>query len=232
MCLGHSGERVSVSETLGFKESVVEIVVETDTRSDCLDDGILFALLLAPLVASALLHGALSTLAADPTVATPKGWIIESPLVLASTPIRQLPESRARHALQATDAIRALSALVTSRRNLVQLFTLCSFVLLVHLAWSLRLEVRLVKRASQPPETPASSTMERDSSETRQATGGSSAMSYSPNPTAVSGTYWLRRGEWRRTKSVVGFSFLVTGGCVVVKIVTALIGRGVWSGES
>jgi dolichol kinase len=129
-------------------------------------------------------------------------------------------------------AIRALSALVTSRRNLVQLFTLCSFVLLVHLAWSLRLEVRLIKRASQPPETPASSTMERDSSEPRHATGGSSAMSSSPNPTAVSGTYWLRRGEWRRTKSVVGFSFLVTGGCVVVKIVTALIGRGVWSGES
>jgi hypothetical protein len=53
-----------------------------------------------------------------------------------------------------------------------------------------------------------------------------------PASSSSSTTYWLKRGEWRRTKSVVGFAFLVTLCCVGVKIVTALIGRGVWSGRS
>ena len=44
--------------------------------------------------------------------------------------------------------------------------------------------------------------------------------------------YWLKLGEWKRTKSVVGFAFLVTLCCIGVKIVTALIGHGVWSGGS
>lgn len=30
---------------------------------------------------------------------------------------------------------------------------------------------------------------------------------------------------------MVGFSFLVTGVCLLVKAVTAKVGRGVWSGE-
>lgn len=44
--------------------------------------------------------------------------------------------------------------------------------------------------------------------------------------------HWLKLGEWKRTKSVVGFAFLVTLCCLGVKIVTALIGHGVWSGQS
>ena len=97
-----------------------------------------------------------------------------------------------------SDTLRALSALVTARRNLVQLFTLCSFVLLVQLTRSLRLELRL----------------------------------YKVSEGADWATYWLRRGEVRRNGSVVGFAFLVTGGCLAVKVVTAFVGRGVWSGES
>lgn len=31
---------------------------------------------------------------------------------------------------------------------------------------------------------------------------------------------------------MIALAFLVTGGCIVVKIVTAIIGHGVWSGES
>lgn len=147
-----------------------------------------------------------------------------------------MSKSRALHALQATDAIKALSALATSRRNLVQLFTLYSLVLLVHLACSLRLEVKLIKRASQPLETPDTRRMERDSSETdssetRHAPGGPSTVPNSDNRPTVSGTFWLRRGKWRRTKSVVGFSLLVTGGFVLVKIATALISLDAWSGE-
>lgn len=174
---------------------------------DCPDDGALFALLLAPLVASGLLDAALTRLVAQPSNPVPDNWDIESPLVLPSTPIRSLPGL----ALHTDDSTKALSALATSRRNLVQLFTLCSFVLLVHLARSLHLEFGQA-RAQAAHESAA---MERDLS---GAAGGMS-------------TYWLKKGEWRRTKSVVGFAFLVTMCCVGVKVVTALISRGVWTGE-
>lgn len=163
------------------------------TIRECVDDGVLFALLLGPLVAAALLHAALTTLASAPGSALPGGWMIEPPLVLPSTPIRRVA---GLPILPQTDAIRALSALATSRRNLVQLFTLCAFVLLVHLSCSLRLEVKLSKMDG-----------------------------------VDGGTYWLRRGEWRRNGSAVGFSLLVTGGCLVVKVLTAYVNRGVWSGK-
>jgi dolichol kinase len=181
---------------------------------DCPDDGALFALLLAPLVAAGMLHASLDHLSAAPDTPLPKEWNIESPLVLHSTPIRFLQGIT----LFPTDAIRALSALATSRRNLVQLFTLCSFVLLVHLARSLHLENKQAKAAgrSTSPVPGNGVSMERDLS----------------GPNTTTGTYWLKRGEWKRTKSVVGFSFLVTVCCLGVKVVTALIGRGVWSGES
>jgi dolichol kinase len=167
-----------------------------------------------------MLHASLDHLSAAPESPLPSGWNIESPLVLHSTPIRVLQGIN----LFPTDAIRALSALATSRRNLVQLFTLCSFVLLVHLARSLHLENKQAKAAVRSTSPAPHShvnlshgvTMERDPS-------GSNPMT---------GTYWLKRGEWKRTKSVVGFSFLVTICCLGMKVITALIGRGVWSGKS
>jgi len=180
---------------------------------DCPDDGALFALLLAPLIAAGMLHASLAHLSGAPHSPLPKEWNIESPLVLHSTPIRFFQGIT----LFPTDAIRALSALATSRRNLVQLFTLCSFVLLVHLARSLHLEIKQAKAAvrSTSPVPGDGVSMERDLTGTSSNTG----------------TYWLKRGEWKRTKSVVGFSFLVTICCLGFKVVTAYIGRGVWSGE-
>lgn len=181
-----------------------------------MDDGALFALLLGPLIASAMLHAALTQLSDNPASALSVGWEIEPPLVLPSTPIRYLINSPP---VPITDSIRALSALATSRRNLVQLFTLCSFVLLVQLLRSLHLEIKQNKVVSFQPAPVASTSMEREASEPGRTPG------------SVTSMYWLRRGEWRRNLSVVGFAFLVTAGCIVVKIFTAYIGRGVWSGE-
>lgn len=172
---------------------------------ECLDDGALFALLLAPLVASGMLHDTLRRLDDAVPSLRPRAWNIEPPMVLPSTPMHS--------SLASTPTIKALSALATSRRNLVQLFSLCSFVLLVHLARSLYLEIKLNKT-----RTTVAVAMERENSEPRLSVGGT-------------GVFWLKRGEWRRTRSVVGFAFLVTAGCIVVKIATAVIGHGVWSGE-
>ncbi|KIR71289.1 dolichol kinase [Cryptococcus deuterogattii CA1014] len=171
-----------------------------------------YRLLLGPLVAAALLHSALSQLSSNPSSPVAKGWNIESPLVLPSTPIRR---GASITDAEPTNTIRALSALATSRRNLVQLFTLCSFVLLVHVTRSLHLEITQF-RINYPPNStsPDAEVTKLHSLQAQQASIG---------------TYWLRKGEWKRTRSVVGFSFLVTGVCLLVKAVTAKVGRGVWS---
>lgn len=159
-----------------------------------------------------MLHATLTQLAMSPESALNPGWAIESPLVLSSTPIRQLP-GMVRH-LDPSDAIKALSALATSRRNLVQLFTLCSFVLLVQLSWSLRLEIRLAKSATDPLHAPT----EKDMTD--------------PHKSPIWGVYWIRKGQLRRNVSVVAMAFVVTAGCIIVKIATAYIGHGVWSDMS
>nr|XP_018263518.1 dolichol kinase [Kwoniella dejecticola CBS 10117]OBR85676.1 dolichol kinase [Kwoniella dejecticola CBS 10117] len=193
---------------------------------ESLDDGIFFAIFLGPLVASALLHAALSQLSSNPETPLPGDWNIELPLVLPSTPVRQLTNpahnsGKAQTALSISgDTIKALSALATSRRNLVQLFTLCGFVLLVHLVRSLHLEVKQSNQSLDNSENHSRFAIQQQQQQQQQA------------QSSPSGTYWLRLGEWKRTKSVVGFSFLVTGCCVIVKIVTAIVGRGVWSDMS
>jgi dolichol kinase len=182
---------------------------------------VLFALLLAPLVAAAMLHSAFTQLINNPTKATLAEWKIESPLVLPSTPIRY-PPSHIHLELQATEATKALSALATSRRNLVQLFTLCSFVLLVQLAWSRRHEVRSSLAVSPSGiATPVGTSVTGISGDERSLSGS-----------GINGTYWLKRGELKRNVSVIGMAFLVTAGCLVVKIATAYIEHGVWSGMS
>jgi hypothetical protein len=159
-----------------------------------------------------MLHGALTRLAAEPPTATLPGWTIEQPLIIPGTPIRRITDTVPGPVALGPegDAIRALSALAIARRNLVQLFTLLSFVLLIQLTHSLRHDIKLARSA------PSSPTM------------GSG--SESDTPSRPHGTFWLKRGEWRRNRSVIAFAFFVTGCCVVVKIVTAYIGRGVWSG--
>ncbi|WWC89718.1 uncharacterized protein L201_004643 [Kwoniella dendrophila CBS 6074] len=197
---------------------------------ESLDDGIFFALLLGPLVASAMLHAALTQLSSNPESPLPGDWSIEFPLVLPSTPVKR-PPGDFHIQMIPSDTVKALSALATSRRNLVQLFTLCGFVLLVHLARSLHLEIKQNKQSnySNIPSSPqpSSASLERESSEQ-----SSRFAAQQQHQSSISGTYWLKLGEWKRTKSVVGFSFLVTGCCVIVKIVTAIIGRGVWSDMS
>lgn len=192
--------------------------------SECLDDGALFALLLGPLIASGMLHDTLRRLTSTTPHLRPRKWEIEPPMVLDSTPMRfgifeSLSGGRG-------DIVKALSALATSRRNLVQLFTLCSFVLLVHLVRSLHLEVKLARASTVSSTTVAgtgemSASMERENSDPYRNT----------NPGGT-GTYWLKRGEWKRTRSAVGFACLVTVCCIGVKIITAIIGHGVWSGTS
>ena len=195
------------------QESTGEYVLSTCADfSECLDDGAFFALLLAPLIASAMLHATLTQLTTSPDSAVMPGWAIEPPLVLSSTPIRRIPGIAQQ--LIPSDAIKALSALATSRRNLVQLFTLCSFVLLVQLSWSLRLELKLAKAASDVQLASA----DKDTADPLRAPAWR--------------TYWLRKGQLRRNASVVVMAFVVTGGCILVKIATAYIGHGVWSDMS
>lgn len=156
-----------------------------------------------------MLHGSLTRLKSEPGSAVLPGWVIEAPLVIPTTPIRRISDSVPS---TSTEAIRALSALAISRRNLVQLFTLLSFVLLIHLTWSLRKEVILAKASGRTPSSPNALQTETESD------------------ARATPTYWLRRGELRRNLSVIGFSFLVTGFSVIFKIVTAYVGHGVWSG--
>ncbi|BEI97182.1 hypothetical protein CcaverHIS631_0207710 [Cutaneotrichosporon cavernicola] len=181
---------------------------------ECLDDGALFALLLSPLTAAAMLHGALTRLAAQPPTATLPGWAIEQPLIIPSTPVRRITDKIPGPVAPGSegDAIRGLSALAIARRNLVQLFTLLSFVLLIQLTHSLRHEIKLARAV------PGSPTM------------GSG--SESDTPSRPQRAYWRKYGEWRRNRSVIAFAFFVTGCCVVVKIATAYIGHGVWSDMS
>jgi dolichol kinase len=160
-----------------------------------------------------MLHASLTQLSTNPTSPLPGDWNIENPLLLQSTPLRYLQHVN----LAPTDAAKALSALATSRRNLVQLFTLLAFVMLVHLARSMHLVHKLAKT---PGVSPASAGMERENSDSSRQ-----------NAAPAHSTYWLRRGELRRTRSVVGFAFLVTTCCGVVKICTAYVGRSIWSGE-
>ncbi|BEI81611.1 hypothetical protein CcaverHIS002_0207710 [Cutaneotrichosporon cavernicola] len=172
---------------------------------ECLDDGALFALLLlSPLTAAAMLHGALTRLAAQPPTATLPGWAIEQPLIIPSTPVRRITDKIPGPVAPGSegDAIRGLSALAIARRNLVQLFTLLSFVLLIQLTHSLRHEIKLAPGSE------------------------------SDTPSRPQRAYWRKYGEWRRNRSVIAFAFFVTGCCVVVKIATAYIGHGVWSDMS
>ncbi|KAF8591093.1 hypothetical protein K439DRAFT_1656912 [Ramaria rubella] len=96
--------RIWMSDTRNYRDS---------------DDGTLTALLLGPLVATALLivSETMAGSSSPPSTPLPEAWLIEEPAVLANV----------RHPLS------ALEALLCSRRNLVQLMSLSSGILLVHL---------------------------------------------------------------------------------------------------
>ncbi|KAJ8692828.1 dolichol kinase [Pleurotus ostreatus] len=99
------------------------------------DDGILTALLFGPLIASALLYSSLQR-AFSPSNQDllPTGWLIEPPI--------QLPRQ--------TDAINILGALIGSRFNILDISTLCSTLLLIHVWSSSWLEAQHSRRANAP----------------------------------------------------------------------------------
>lgn len=82
-----------------------------------MDDGVLTALLMGPYAAVSMLYGSLTT----PSLPLqPPSWLIDAPAILP----------------QSTSKLPPREALLCARRSLVQLTTLCSFVLLVQLCTS------------------------------------------------------------------------------------------------
>jgi len=90
------------------------------------DDGVLTALLMGPYAAVSMLYGSLTT--TDQSL-RPDAWLVEAPATL--------PHS--------TSKLPAREALLCARRNLVQLTTLCSFVLLVQLCTSKQVDLSRIK---------------------------------------------------------------------------------------
>jgi dolichol kinase len=94
------------------------------------DDGVLTALLMGPYAAVSMLYGSLTT---PDQPLRPPSWLVEAPTTLP----------------QPTPKMPAREALLCARRNLVQLTTLCSFVLLAHLCTSKQVHI---KAGSWPPK--------------------------------------------------------------------------------
>lgn len=108
---------------------------------DSADDGMLFGLLTGPLMSAALLYlSEKATAASPPLDPLPKSWIIEQPKVLDGT----------------AHPLTALQALILSRRNLVDMATVCSTILIVHVIASWMTE-RRHRRKLKVPEGEVSS---------------------------------------------------------------------------
>ena len=104
---------MTVPKNYRYVVSLVHFVFTEEPSRECHDDGVLTGILLGPLIASALLHSSLH----QKQTATPgldSFWRIEEPVVL--------PNSRT--------PLTALDAIIHSRRNLVDLATFCSTLLL------------------------------------------------------------------------------------------------------
>lgn len=108
---------------------------------DSADDGMLFGLLTGPLMSAALLYLSEKAAAANPPLdPLPQSWIIEPPRVLNGT----------------AHPLTALQALILSRRNLVDMATVCSTILIVHVIASWMTE-RRHRRKLKVPEGEVSS---------------------------------------------------------------------------
>ncbi len=180
----------------------------TAINRDCIDDGALFALLFGPLLSGAMLYSTLERLENDPTSFLPSDWLIERPLVLDSTPSHVSLNASSNASRCREPSCLALSALALSRRHLAQMTCLLSATLLVHLLWSRRLEIKQAKekaRQAQEGLLSPTSTPGVDVLAAAQASGRPSWM-------------WARISEWRRTWSIVTFSFLLTGCATVFKM--------------
>ena len=105
-------------------------------QRESLDDGVFTGLLLGPIIATALLICALRMLHGSPSPENwlPEGWKVEPRIELHNSP----------------EAPTTLQALVLARQNLVNLSTLCSTILLVHVCSSWWLESRNRKGEDLP----------------------------------------------------------------------------------
>jgi dolichol kinase len=104
---------------------------------DCQDDGLLTGLLLGPLIAAALLYSSLrqmNSLSSPDMHILPASWLIEHPAVLHNS---QSPA-------------KAVQALVLARRNLVDISTICSALLLAHVSASWWYESQFVRNPNAP----------------------------------------------------------------------------------
>lgn len=99
-----------------------------------MDDGVLTALLMGPYAAVSMLYGSLTT----PNLPLrPPSWLVEAPATLPHSALK----------------MPAREALLCARRNLVQLTTLCSFVLLVQLCTSKHVDLSRIKAGFWCPKT-------------------------------------------------------------------------------
>lgn len=106
-------------------------------RRDSADDGILTGLLAGPCIACALLYLSIQASSAPtpPISPLPPNWLIEPPVSLP---------------LNSTTPHNALGALLLSRRNLVDLATFCSTILIVHASSSWATEARHRRKTNVP----------------------------------------------------------------------------------
>lgn len=119
--------------------SLLWMTTSKDYRSDA-DDGVLTALLLGPVTVASMLYGTLISQYPNNSL-YPRGWLIEAP----------------KYLYKSLDPIRPREALLEGRRNLVQLSTLCAFVLLTHMCTS-----RLAKSKRLTPANGSTFTAESE----------------------------------------------------------------------
>jgi hypothetical protein len=173
---------------------------------DCLDDGAAWALLLGPILSGSMFYETCTRLremytaspSKLPAGAATNGWQIEAPLVSPSTRPFIVAGQGPSSAEQAeSQAVLAISALAYSRKQACHLMCLLSLLLLGHTLWSRRRHLLIVASSHESQVSGASNT------------------SLPP---------WSKRSEWRRTGAVVAFSFVLTAGFVVLKVVAQVAG--------
>lgn len=181
----------------------------TDDRNyrECPDDGALTGLLFGPLLSASLL---LTTLQQKkvPSLesALPKGWLVESPLVLPSSTLE-------------TDRTAAtLDAILKSRRSMLSLSTVVTLVLLFQLLLSRRAEMSAIFSTDPPlpPTTPGKMSKAHHTRVTdKEKERGR----------------WVPKSEWRRTAWVVGLSFAATIVLGCLKVAFGYWNSPLWRGS-
>ena len=183
---------------------------------DCLDDGAAWALLLGPILSGSMFYETCTRLsrmyAEDERTTTTRpewtsnGWRVEPPLVSPSTRPFVVAGNGPGSDGQASDpAVLALSALAYSRKQACHLMCLLSLLLLAHTLWSRKRHLAVA--------------MSTGSQLNGHHMEDSTATTSTAPPSA-----WSKRSEWRRTGAVVAFSFILTAGFVVLKVIAQLAG--------